>query len=186
MDRHQLLFYLSEADAMLREWNATLVIYVSGGANMCIYQNARHSTHDIDAYVKDDTLFEELRVKMSARFNLPVSWINASANLFVTPKMLDTSEFTLDFNNLKVYFLNTESMLVLKVAAGREDSFDLQDAAALIKKLDIHSHSRIMELVDEYMPGWNNPYVAYFAQKALTQALAEDIPSKTTPADKLP
>ena len=174
MDRRRLLFLLAKADEMLGEMGEKLTIYVSGGANMCLYVGSRDSTRDIDTTPSSEKLLRKLAVKMQALFCLPSNWLNPSGTIFVTEKMMAESVLGLDFPNLKVYFLSYRCMLVLKVLASRKKmgSHDLQDSAALIKKLDIKAPDEISALVDEYMPAWNNPFVMAFAKEALELAWA--------------
>ena len=86
--------------------------------------------------------------------------------------MIEESVLGLNLNNLKVYFLSHKSMLVLKVLAARHEmySHDLHDTIALLKKLEIKKLSDINDLVNEYKPAWNNPFVLSFAKEALQLA----------------
>ena len=169
MDRKQLLFYFAKADEILADMGKVLDIYVSGGANMCLYVNSRESTHDIDALPSDEHLLRELAKKMQAMFDLPGGWLNPSGTIFITKQMVSESILGLSFTNLKVYFLSYQAMLVLKVVAARKEAglHDLQDAAALIKKLNIKTVEEIDDLINKYKPDWNNAFVLAFAKEAL-------------------
>ncbi|MCL1878340.1 MAG: hypothetical protein FWF80_05745 [Defluviitaleaceae bacterium] len=169
MDRKRLLFYLSKADEFLAETGEVLTIYVSGGANMCLYVGSRTSTRDIDTVPSDEVLLKKLAKHLQALFDLPRSWLNPSGTLFVTDKMIREAVLGLDFNNLKVHFLSFRAMLVLKVLAARKEpgKHDLEDAIVLIRKLGIKSVAEIDALVNEYKPDWNNPFVLAFAEEAL-------------------
>ena len=169
MDRRRLLFYLAKADEVLGEMNASLSIYVCGGANMCLYVGSRDSTSDIDTTPSDENVLRILANRMQQLFNLPSNWLNPSGTIFVTGKMIEESVLGLNLNNLKVFFLSHKSMLVLKVLAARHemDSHDLHDTIALLKKLEIKKLSDINDLINEYKPAWNNPFVLSFAKEAL-------------------
>ena len=169
MDRRRLLFYLAKADELLGEMSEKLTVYVSGGANMCLYVGSRDSTSDIDTMPSNEALLRKLSLRMQALFSLPNNWLNSSGAIFVTGKMMEESVLGLDFPNLKVYFLSYECMLVLKVLAARHemDSHDLQDAIALVQKLGIKSLDEVDMLVNRYKPAWNNPFVMAFAKEAL-------------------
>ena len=172
MDRRRLLFYLAKADEVLGEMGESLTIYVCGGANMCLYVGSRDSTSDIDTAPSDEEILRKLANRMQLLFNLPGNWLNPSGTIFVTGKMIDESVLGLNLNNLKVYFLSHKSMLVLKVLAARHemDSHDLHDTIALLKKLEIKHLSVINDLINEYKPAWNNPFVLSFAREALELA----------------
>jgi len=173
MDRQQFLFYFTKMDELLREKGQELKIYVSGGANMCLFVQSRDKSHDIDAVPSDEDLLREISEKMAKLFSLPKSWINPSATIFVTGKMLDEAVLGLNYPNLKVYFLAFRAMLVLKVLSSRrkEDGFpDMEDSVALIKKLGITAIKEIDDLINEYKPDWNNAFVLEFAKEALSKA----------------
>lgn len=170
MDRKKLLFYFAKADEILADMGESLDLYISGGANMCLYLNSRDSTRDIDTLPSDERLLLELAVKMQSLFNLPNGWLNPSGTLFITDNMVDEAILGLSFNNLKVYFLSHQAMLVLKVLAARKEKgkYDLQDAAVLINKLDISTVDEIEDLINKYKPEWNNAFVLAFAKEALS------------------
>jgi hypothetical protein len=168
MSRKNILFYFTEMDAILRETGDALKLWVCGGANMCLYVKVRESTHDIDTYPSDEGLLWAVVEKMRQKYNLPNGWLNPSGTIFVTEQMRDEAVLGLDFPNLKVYFLAYEAMLVLKVLAGRGGDFpDLNDAAALIKKLGITDIAAVDALIKKYNPTWNNAFVLKFAGEAL-------------------
>lgn len=175
MDRKKILFYFAKADEILRDMGKDLILYVSGGANMCLYVSGRDSTHDIDTVPSDEALLRELAIKMQALFNLPNGWLNPSGTIFVTGQMTDEAVLGLDFNNLKVYFLTHHAMLVLKVLSGRREpgKHDLHDTAVLIRKLGIKSVAEIDDLINKYKPDWNNAFVLAFANEALALATTQ-------------
>jgi hypothetical protein len=172
MDKSRLLFLLAKADEILGEMNEHLIVYISGGANMCLYVGSRASTHDIDAFPSDEKLLRSVSERMQALFQLPQGWFNPSGTLFVTEAMMKQATLGLDFNNLKVYFLAFDAMLVLKLLASRpeHEAFDLQDSIVLIQKLGIKNIDEIDALINKYKPSWNNAFVMSFAKKALELA----------------
>jgi len=179
MDRRKLLFYFAKADEILRDKNQFLSIYVSGGANMCLYVNTRESTHDIDTYPSDEDILWELSETMQRLFELPSGWINPSGTLFVTEKMRSEAIQGLNFNNLNVYFLSFQAMLVLKVLSGRTDDkfFDVKDTVNLLKKLNLKTLAEVDRLIDEYKPDWNNPLVMKFSEECLKKAWTDYQPA---------
>ena len=172
LDRRRILFYLAKADELLAEMGEELTVYVSGGANMCLYVGSRDSTSDIDTTPSNEALLRKLAGKMQTMFSLPNNWLNPSGTIFVTERMMTESVLGLDFPNLKVYFLSFKCMLVLKVLAARSemDKHDMQDTIALLIKLKIKSLAEVSALVDEYKPAWNNQFVMSFAKEALELA----------------
>ena len=179
MDRRKLLFYFAKADEVLRDKNQHLTIYVSGGANMCLYVNTRESTHDIDTYPSDEDILRELSETMQRLFELPSGWLNPSGTLFITKKMRDEAVQGMNFNNLKVFFLSFESMLVLKVLSGRTDDkfFDMKDTINLLKKLNIKTLKEVDKLIEQYKPDWNNMLVMKFSEDCLKKAWDDYAPA---------
>ncbi|MCL2189003.1 MAG: hypothetical protein FWC16_09055 [Defluviitaleaceae bacterium] len=171
MDRKKMLFYFTKANEILAEMERQLSIWVSGGANMCFYIQSRETTQGIDTYPDDEKTLRELSQKMQKLFLLPSAWLNPSGRIFITDTMRYESELGLNFNHLKVYFLQPEAMLVLKVLAGRagEEFHDMDDTVALLKHLNIKSLNTVDTLVMKYKEDWNTPLVMNFANNALIQ-----------------
>jgi len=120
--------------------------------------------------------------EMQEYFPLPDAWLNPSGTMFITKEMCEESILSLDMNNLKVYFLKHEAMLVLKVLSGRrEDKYpDKRDTIALLRKTNIRSLQVIDALVMKYKYKWNNPYVMQFAEDALTECWKDYTPNYST------
>jgi len=157
---------------MLEGSKESLTILIIGGANMCLVQKSRDITHDIDTYTEQENMLQKYRSMVSKARGVDMDWINPSADLVITPKILKDSHVWHKFSNLTVYTPSDAGMLALKVTAARPDSYDLSDAAFLIKKLGIKTTDEIKTIVDYYTPKWwdNFGYTEKFCKEAIEKA----------------
>jgi len=159
MSGETMLKLLNTLNVMLEENDERLELLIIGGAHMCLVQMSRHSSHDIDTYTKDKELVFKYRDLIRAQVNNKIdkTWINAVGDMFVTQEILNDAYLLYNFSNLKIYTPTDRAMLALKVASGRKsNSWDLDDAAFLIKKLGLSNPADIKLIVDCYKPGtWN-------------------------------
>ena len=85
--------------------------------------------------------------------NLPKNWLNSGGNMYVSEKMQQTAVLGMDMTNLKVYFLDWKSMIVLKILASREQP-DKTDAIALIRKYNVKDEEEVVKWCKELQPHW--------------------------------
>jgi len=183
MDKMKILSYLNKLNELLRLDNEYLEIYVSGGANMCLYVQTREATHDIDAGTRYGDSVPELpdkvnhySEKMSDMFELPIGWLNTGGNMHITAPMRETAVDGINLSNLTIYFLHWKSMLVLKIGAFREQP-DITDAVAIIKKYDVRDADEIDAWMKELRGAWYHVGTRYNIEKMLDIAWnAEETP----------
>ncbi|MCL1883929.1 MAG: DUF6036 family nucleotidyltransferase [Defluviitaleaceae bacterium] len=173
MDKAKLLSYFNKLNELLRMDNENLEIYVSGGANMCLYIQTRDATHDIDAGTRQGDASPEIpdkvkhySQKMSELYELPMGWLNTGGNMHITAKMRETAVDGINLSNLTVYFLHWKSMLVLKIGAFREQP-DITDAVAIIKKYNLKDANEIDAWMKELRGAWYHIGTRYNIEKML-------------------
>ena len=106
---------------------------------------------------------------MSDEHNLRSDWLNNDAEHFVTEKMSFTLLF--EYSNLKVFHIDAECMLAMKLASARPDtSPDMDDCLFLMDKLGIFEEKELLRLVELYTDEENRDYAyRYFVTEAYIQ-----------------
>ncbi len=165
-----IIQYLNEINEKLAERNIDGEIVLTGGALMCLQYQARPSTQDIDAYFSPSSEIRSIIQEMANEHDLPDDWMNDGAKGFITNNM--HTDVLHKYSNLTVYALDTESLLAMKLSSARLDSKDMDDAVALIKKLDIKTSDELLNLVEQYIPKERlTPNIVYFTEEAFERSL---------------
>jgi len=181
MNRQKILLYFTKLNELLRIDDVFLEIFVSGGANMCLYIQSREATHDIDVSTRsmdldggiESEIIYSYAERVSNMMNIPFSWLNTGGNLYVTPQMLERSVKGIELSNLTVWFFDWVVMLVQKVAAGREQP-DITDAVAIIRKYKVTDIDILDKWMKELQGKWYSMSSRYKAENILTLAWDTD------------
>ena len=161
MDKQKLLLYLSKLNEVLSMDDVHLELFISGGANMCLYVQSRDATHDIDVSTrsmdKDGGVATDLIAKYAGKvadmMNLPLGWLNTGGNLVVTKKMLEDVVKGIEMSHLTVWFFGWKTMLVQKISANREQP-DITDSIALIRKHQVRDLDEVDGWMKELLGDW--------------------------------
>ncbi|MDR0271688.1 MAG: hypothetical protein LBI27_00010 [Clostridiales bacterium] len=188
MDKDTILKLLTILNTMLNANDEKLDVIMVGGANMCAVQMGRVSTHDIDTYCTQKETLYVYRDKIKNMMEISEDWLNAGADLYMTPQIIEESLVFKSFSNLTVRTPTDEAMLALKVTAARDEKLfhDVDDAAFLLKKLGINDVESIKKIVDRYKPKWWDKfgYAESFCKKALSKAWDEHSEVISNPPQK--
>jgi hypothetical protein len=168
MDREDMLRYLEELNSRLKDSNRKSDIIIFGGAAMALVHGAREATQDIDAKYRS---FVELRraiKSISEDFNINENWLNNDGEHYITEKML--TNLYLEFSNLKVYTLNADCLLAMKLTSARMDSTDMDDSIFLMDLLNIQSEEQLVDIIEKYIDEDNRATsTKFFTNEAFLQ-----------------
>ena len=125
-------------------------LYVVGGAVMCLVQDAREATRDVDALFKPTKLIREAAARVATRANVPSTWLNDAVKGFLSPR--GTFVPYLERPHLRVYVAEPHYLLAMKCAAMRlgEEFHDLDDVRYLLRHLDISTVDEAVAIVRRY------------------------------------
>ena len=169
LHRDDILRFLKEVNSRLKDISRTGEIQIVGGAAITLAFNGRDATEDIDAVYKPLSEIRKIVKIMSDEYNLRSDWLNNDAEHFVTEKMTFTLLF--EYSNLKVFHIDAECLLAMKLASARPESFpDMDDCLFLMEKLGIHEENELLRLVELYTDEDNrDPTYRYFVTEAYIQ-----------------
>ena len=57
----------------------------------------------------------------------------------------------MEYTNLKIYVVNADCLLAMKLPSARMDSADMDDSIFLMDILDIHSEKQLLDLIEKYI-----------------------------------
>ena len=139
MSRADMLKYFEELNSRLRSISRSCDIVVFGGAAMALVYEARDATRDIDAKYRSSIELRRVIKSISEDFEIDNGWLNNDGEHYVTDKM--PSSLYLEYTNLKVYVVNADCLLAMKLTSARMDSTDMDDSIFLMDILGINSES---------------------------------------------
>ena len=147
--RSEMIKYLEELNSRLININRQCEITIFGGAAMALVYEAREATRDIDAKYRSSVELRRLIKSISDDFGMDEDWLNNDGEHYVTDRM--PASLYLDYENLKVFTLNADCLLAMKLTAARMDSNDLDDSVFLMDLLNIQSENQLFDLIDKYI-----------------------------------
>ena len=150
MDKQEILKNLHRLNEELALKKIEGEICVFGGAFMVLTYNSRKSTKDIDAVFAPKNEFYQAVRSLSDRYNLNPDWLNDSVKGFIYSDF--EKHLYLELSNLKILTPAPEYILVMKLMADREDSYDEQDIKTLLQELNIKDSKQVLDLLDTIVP----------------------------------
>ena len=169
LHRDDMLRFLEEINLRLSDMNRIGEVYIVGGAAISLAFGGRDATEDIDAIYKPRNEIRKIIKIMADEHDLRSDWLNNDAEHFITESM--TFTLLLEHSNLKVFHIDAECLLAMKLASARpETSPDMDDCLLLMDKLGITEEKELLRLVDLYTDEESrNPAYRYFVTEAHIQ-----------------
>ncbi len=153
LDREAILRAFDALSGHLREKGVRLHLYVVGGATMALEHRRSRTTFDVDALmIRERATVLEAAQRVAADQGLPENWLNDDVrNFYFMPPRPDRRASTMyESPNLVVTGASPGHMLAMKLMAGRGS--DLEDAAVLLRKLDLRTLAEVREIHREVFP----------------------------------
>lgn len=152
LSQRRLLDAFGRVGDKLRRRGVVGEIHMVGGAVMVLEHAAREGTHDVDR----GELFphgEVLRASfaVAAELHLPQGWLNQQASSYVPADAPWRESAIFDHPNLRLYAIAPESLLAMKLQAGRAS--DVADIRFLLRLLRLSDRAEVLALVDATFPG---------------------------------
>lgn len=126
-------------------------LYVFGGAALVLAFDGRTATRDVDALFLPDTDVLESAWEVARELDLPASWLNNQASVYVSG-VAGRGTPVFDHPNLRVMVTSPEHLLAMKVRASRSTR-DAEDIRLLLDHLQVQDLGGIVEIVDRFFPG---------------------------------
>jgi hypothetical protein len=168
MSRDDMIKYLEELNTRLRDINRSSDIIIFGGAAMALVHRAREATLDIDAKYRSSVELRRVIKSISDDYEIDESWLNNDGEHYVTDKML--TNLYLEYSNLRVYTVNADCLLAMKLSSARMDSSDMDDSIFLMNLLDIQSEKQLVDFVEKYIDDDNRAVsTRFFISEAFLQ-----------------
>lgn len=151
LSRRRLLDALGRLGDHLREAGVVADLHIVGGAVMVTEYGARDATADVNAFdYQPHGAVEQAARLVAEEMQLPRSWLNQQASVYV-PRTADwRRSLTFDHPNLHLYAIAPEQLLAMKVQAGRPT--DADDIATLCGMLAITEVADVDALVRRTFP----------------------------------
>lgn len=148
MNKEDIERYLQMLGQELQKKQITGEILLVGGAVMLLEVGNREVTKDIDAYFNQEhaTAIREAAVTIAKKEGLSVNWLNDAVKGFFYTQ--PPNQKWAEYPGLRVYIPTLDYLLVMKLIAGRPQ--DIEDAKALVKKLQISNAQEVFELIARY------------------------------------
>ena len=148
MDKQDIEKYLRMLGEELHREQITGEILLVGGAVMLLEVGNREVTNDIDAYFdpQHSSAIREAAAIIAKREGLSVNWLNDAVKGFFYTQ--PPNKRWAEYPGLRVYIPTLDYLLVMKLVAGRPQ--DIEDAKALVKKLQISNSKEVFELIVRY------------------------------------
>lgn len=130
-------------------------MYIVGGASIIARYDYRDSTVDVDAIWDIGSEMREAINKVAENNGLPNDWCNCNfkRTKSYTPKILTNSTIYRDFDRLRVWLVNQDLLLCMKLVAFRvskaTDIIDINNLLSVLKENHISSSS-VINLVESY------------------------------------
>ena len=169
LNKDDMLRFLKEINSRLKNMGKTGEIFIIGGAAISLAFGGRDATEDIDAIYKPRSEIRKIIKVMADEHDLRSDWLNNDAEHFVTANMTFTLLF--EFSDLKVFHIDAECLLAMKLASARPESYpDMDDCLLLMEKLGVHEEKELLRLVELYTDEENrDPAYRYFVTEAYIQ-----------------
>jgi hypothetical protein len=168
MDRGEMLKYLEELNSRLERINREREIIIFGGAAMTLVYEARDATRDIDAKFRSSVELRRIIKNISDDFEIDEGWLNNDGERYITDRM--PTSLYLEYSNLKVYTVNADCLLAMKLTSARMDSSDMDDSIFLMGLLDIQTESQLIDLIEKYIDDDNrDASTKFFTSEAFIQ-----------------
>lgn len=144
MDRQQLDSLLWQLNRELRKrmrkvpYGYKVNMYIVGGASVIARYSYRASTQDVDAIWDVGSEMREAINAVAQQNGLPKDWCNCNfkRTKSYTPKILTNSTVYKDFDRLKVWLVNPDLLLCMKLVAFRANKItDLVDINNMLRVL---------------------------------------------------
>lgn len=161
MDKQQLDSLLWQLNRELRKrmrkvpYGYKVNMYIVGGASVIARYSYRASTQDVDAIWDVGSEMREAINAVAQQNGLPKDWCNCNfkRTKSYTPKILTNSTLYKDFDRLRVWMVNPDLLLCMKLVAFRDQKIvDRQDAAYLLSILKHNNvtYEGVISLVEKY------------------------------------
>lgn len=124
-----MLAAFARLNQALEARNRTAVLGLVGGAVMTLVYESRKSTEDVDAWMDDPDLLNQLSASIATELGLPQHWLNDAAKEFL-PSDPNRFERWREFSHLTIMVARPDVMLVMKLHAARLK--DLPDIRVLL------------------------------------------------------
>ena len=160
LSKDDILQYFEEINIHLKAAGKQGEIIMCGGASLACIYNARNSTYDIDALFKPTEDIRKIISTIASEHDLNDDWLNDGVKGFLNDKM--TFSIYKEYSNLKVYSIDAECLLALKITSARTNSKDMGDSIWLMKHLDIDSFESVIDIVEKYIPESRRTTTSYF------------------------
>ena len=173
--KEDMLRYFEEINSRLKSISKEGELYIIGGAAISLAFGGRDATEDIDAIYKPRSEIRKIIKVMADEFNLRSDWLNNDAEHYISEGMTFTLLY--DYSNLKVFHIDAECLLAMKLASARpETSPDMDDCLLLMDKLGISEEKELLRLVELYTDEESrNPAYRYFVTEAHIQRFQKRI-----------
>lgn len=135
-------------------------MYIVGGASVIARYSYRTSTQDVDAIWDVGSEMREAINAVAQQNGLPNDWCNCNfkRTKSYTPKILTNSTLYKDFDRLRVWLVNQDLLLCMKLVAFRAnkvtDLIDINNMLAILKSKDVKA-SNVFSLVENYYENQN-------------------------------
>lgn len=130
-------------------------MYIVGGASVIARYSYRTSTQDVDAIWDVGSEMREAINAVAQKNSLPNDWCNCNfkRTKSYTPKILTNSTLYKDFDRLKVWVVNPDLLLCMKLVAFRTtkitDLMDINNMLEVLKSKNVRANS-VFNLVRSY------------------------------------
>jgi len=169
LHKDEIMRHFNELNSRLKAISKDGELFVVGGAAISLVFGGRDTTEDIDAIYKPRSEIRKIIKVMSEEYDLRSDWLNNDAEHFVTESM--TFTLLLELSNLKVFHIDAECLLAMKLASARPESYpDMDDCLLLMDKLGISEEKDLLHLVELYTDeDSRDPAYRYFITEAYIQ-----------------
>ncbi|MDR2571612.1 MAG: hypothetical protein LBD23_15155 [Oscillospiraceae bacterium] len=166
LHRDDILRFFEEVNSRLKTMDKTGELYIIGGAAISLAFGGRNATEDIDAIYKPRSEIRRIIKEIADEHNLRNDWLNNDAEHFITENMTFTLLF--DYSNLKIFHIDAECLLAMKLASARPDtSPDMDDCLLLMERLGIFEEKDLLRVVELYTDEDNrDPAYRFFITEA--------------------
>lgn len=130
-------------------------MYIVGGASVIARYSYRTSTQDVDAIWDVGSEMREAINAVAQKNGLPKDWCNCNfkRTTSYTPKILTNSTMYRDFDRLRVWLVNSDLLLCMKLVAFRAnkitDLVDINNMLGILKSNGVRSDV-VFNLVVKY------------------------------------
>jgi len=175
--KDDMMRHFKELNSRLKAINKDGEVFVIGGAAISLAFGGRDATEDIDAVYKPRSEIRRIIKVMAEEYDLRSDWLNNDAEHFVTESM--TFSLLFEYSNLKVFHIDAECLLAMKLASARPESYpDMDDCLLLMDKLGISEEKELLHLVELYTDEESrDPAYRYFVTEALIQHYQKQVES---------